>query len=426
MKVNIPRGKYVSWLGDSPWMVLLIGVVSALIIVALVIVWLMKPPVEELASLVGTLAVTSVLTLAMGYFLYRRGWARSPSLGLTLILTYIWAAVVTLFNVWLMARLMFVNEHDLTLAGILLLFAALIATTFGIFVAASVTDGLRQLAKAADRLAEGDLQARTLVTGQDEIAQVSIAFNEMAAQIEKTAREREELENLRRDLIAWTSHDLRTPLTSIRVMIEALHDGVVNDEETRQRYYKTIRADIVALNALINDLFELAQLEAGGLTLHLESHSLRDLISDTLEAFQPLAEKRQVVLEGEVGDDLDPVWMNASKIGRVLSNLISNALQYTPEGGKVHVQAARNGKGVEVVVQDSGPGFAEQDISRVFEKFYRGEQARSRATGGAGLGLAIARGIIDAHGGRMWAENGLADNGPNSGAVVGFSLPDPA
>jgi signal transduction histidine kinase len=113
--------------------------------------------------------------------------------------------------------------------------------------------------------------------------------------------------------------------------------------------------------------------------------------------------------------------MNAAKIGRVLSNLISNALQYTPEGGKVLVQACRNGKGVEVVVQDSGPGFEEKDMSRIFEKFYRGEQARSRATGGAGLGLAIARGIVDAHGGKMWAKN--ADD---YGAVVGFLLPDRA
>jgi signal transduction histidine kinase len=175
----------------------------------------------------------------------------------------------------------------------------------------------------------------------------------------------------------------------------------------------------VALNALINDLFELAQLEAGGPLLQFESHSLRDLISDTLEAFRPVAEKRRVALEGEVGEDLDPVWMNSAKIGRVLSNLINNALQYTPEGGKVHVQALRNGEGVEVVVKDSGPGFAEKDISRIFEKFYRGEQARSRATGGAGLGLAIARGIVEAHGGKMWAENG-----DDSGAVVGFSLPN--
>jgi signal transduction histidine kinase len=399
-------------------MVLLIGVVVALVSVALVMMWLMEPPFEELASLVGTLGATSILTLAIGYFLYRRGWARSPSLGFTLILTYIWAAVVTLFNVWLMARLMFVNDHDLTLAGVLLLFAALIATTFGIFVAASVTDGLRQLAKAANQLADGNLQARTPVTGRDEVAQVSIAFNEMADQLEKAAQEREEMETLRRDLIAWTSHDLRTPLTSIRVMIEALHDGLVTDEETRQRYYQTIRADIVALNGIINDLFELSQLEAGGPPLQLENHSLRDLISDTLESFRPLAEKKHITIEGEVDETLDPVWMNASKVGRVLSNLISNALQYTPEGGRVYVRAARNGMGVEVVVKDTGPGFEEEDIPRIFEKFYRGEQARSRATGGAGLGLAIARGIVEAHGGRMWAAN---ENG--SGAVVGFSLP---
>jgi signal transduction histidine kinase len=419
MKVSIPRGKYVSRFEKSPWLVLFIGVMIALSIVALAMTWLMEPPFEEVASLIGTLAATSVFTLAVGYFLYHRGWTRSPSLGVTLILAYIWAAVVTMLNVWVMARLMFVNDHDLTLAGVLLLFAALIATTFGIFVAASVTDGLRQLVKAANRLAEGDLEARTTVSGIDEVAQVSIAFNEMAAQLEKAAKEREELENLRRDLIAWTSHDLRTPLTSIRVMIEALNDGIVTDDETRQRYYRTIRADIVALNGLINDLFELAQLEAGGPPLALESHSLRDLISDMLETFRPVAEKRQVALEGEVKGEVDPVWMNASKIGRVLSNLISNALQYTPEGGKVHVQAARCETGIEVVVQDSGPGFEGKDIGRVFEKFYRGEQARTRATGGAGLGLAIARGIVDAHGGQMWAENGT-----DSGAIVGFTLPN--
>jgi signal transduction histidine kinase len=367
---------------------------------------------------VGTLGAASVLSLTAGYFLYRRGWPRSPSLGLTLIMSYIWAAGVTLVIVWIMATLMFVNPHDLALAGVLLLFAALIATTFGIFIAATITDSLRQLAKVAHDLAGGDLSARTKVTGQDEVAQVALAFNEMAAQLEQAAANREELETLRRDLIAWTSHDLRTPLTSIRVMIEALNDEVVTDEKTRQRYYQTIRADIVALNSLIDDLFELAQLDAGGLYLELENHSLRDLISDTLETFRPVAERRGVLLEGEVGADLDPVWMNASKIGRVLSNLINNALQYTPQGGKIQVKAGRVSGDIRVTVQDTGPGFAEEDLPRIFEKFYRGEQARSRATGGAGLGLAIASGIVDALGGRMWAEN---ING--QGALVGFTLP---
>ena len=201
-------------------------------------------------------------------------------------------------------------------------------------------------------------------------------------------------------------------------MIEALHDGVVDDPETVQRYYRTIRSDIISLNSLIDDLFELAQLDAGGLKMDMAFHSLSDIVSDTLESFQLIAQKRNINLQGEVGDGLDPVWLNAPKIGRVLTNLLSNAMRYTSENSDVLVKAWREGENVTVTVQDSGPGFDEKDLPRVFEQFYRGEEARSRATGGAGLGLAIARGVIDAHDGRIWAEN--ASEG---GALVGFMLP---
>lgn len=378
----------------------------------------MRPPFSEVASLVQTLAATSIISLAIGYFLYRHGWARSPSLNLTLLFTYLWAAALTLVNVWIMARLMFVSYHDLALAGVLLLFAVIIATTFGVFIAANISDGLRQLARTARRLATGDFSVRAAIPGRDEVSQVAAAFNDMAAQLQEAAQQREEVETLRRDLIAWTSHDLRTPLTSIRVMIEALHDGMVDDPETVQRYYRTIRADVVALNNLIDDLFELAQLDSGVLTLAKEPHSLGDLISDTLESFRVIAGQRQIELDGEVGPNLDPVLLNPPKIGRTLANLVSNALSYTPAGGRVRVTAHRANGSVQVIVQDSGPGFAPADLPRVFEKFYRGEQARSRATGGAGLGLAIAKGIVEAHGGRIWAENTT-----NSGAKISFTLP---
>lgn len=398
---------------------MVVGLGLALAIVALVTFLLMRPPFQELATLVGTLAVTSVLSLAAGYLLYRRGWARSPSLTLTLVLTYGWAAILTLFNVWVMAERMFVSDHDLTLAGILLVFAAVIATSFGIFVAASVTDSLRYLAKVAKRLATGDLSARARVAGRDEVAQVAAAFNEMADQLEQAAAKRDEIEKLRRDLIAWTSHDLRTPLTSIRVIVEALHDEVVTDEETRQRYLRVLRSEVVALNELIDDLFELAQLGAGAMVLELGWHSLGDLISDTLESLQPVARQRSIDLAGEIGPDVDPVLMNASKIGQVLNNVLGNALQHTPVGGQVSLVARRLSEGVEVTVRDSGPGFSAEELPRVFEQFYRGEQARSRTTGGAGLGLAIASGIVEAHGGRIWAENL-----PGNGALVGFLLPN--
>lgn len=417
-QAEMPVNRYVGWFSTAPLRILVSGVILALLVASTVMVWLMQPPIADLTTLISTLAVTAVVSLAAGFLLYRRGLARSPSLALTLTLAYALTSLLMLVNVLVMAQQMFFNQHDLALSIVLLLFGVIIATTFGIFVAATVTDGLRQLAETAQALAEGDLSARVRVPGRDEVSQVALAFNEMAEQLQQAARQREELEVLRRDLIAWTSHDLRTPLTSIRAMIEALHDGVVDDPETVQRYYRTIRADILALNGLIDDLFELAQLDAGGLVLEMSPHALGDLISDALETFQALAQQRAVTLTGEVGEDVDPVVLNAPKISRVLANLISNALQYTPAGGRVQVMAWRTPAEVCVTVQDSGPGFMAHDLPRVFEKFYRGELARTRATGGAGLGLAIARAVVEAHGGVMWAENA-----PAGGAVVGFRLP---
>jgi len=401
-----------------PWRTFALGIAFALIVAVLLMRLLMQAPTSDITTLVSTLSVTSILSLALGYVLYRGGWSRSPSLGRTLIFTYAWSAILILINVWIMLSQMYFSEHDLVLSGVLLLFAVIISTTFGVFVAASVSDGMKQLTYCTDQIAKGNFDARVAISGKDEVSQVGIAFNDMASQLQEAAKQRAELDRLRQDLIAWTSHDLRTPLTSIRAMIEALHDGVVDQPDTVQRYYRTIRADIIALNSLIDDLFELAQLDAGGLKMEMSFHSLSDIVSDTLESFELIAQKRGINLQGEVGKDLDPVWLNAPKIGRVISNLLSNALRYTSEDSDVLVKAWRSDDGVYVTVQDSGSGFDVKDLPRVFEQFYRGEAARSRTTGGAGLGLAIARGVVDAHNGRIWAENM-----PDGGALVGFMLP---
>jgi signal transduction histidine kinase len=418
MSASIAKEREARWLQSSPLSILAFGVIVALIIAIIAFLILLRPPLGEMAILVGTLAVTSVLSLAAGFVLYRKGWASSPSLSLTLLSTYAWAAVLTLINVWILARLMFVSPHDLSLASVLLIFAAIIAMTFGFFVAATITGDLRQLSKTAHSLAAGDLTARAAVNGRDEVAQVATAFNEMADQLQLASEERAEVERLRRDLIAWTSHDLRTPLTSIRVMIEALNDGLVEDDETKSRYYRTIRGEIVALNNLIDDLFELAQLDAGGIQLELDLQSLSDLISDTLESFRPVAERRSIHLSGTVEGQVDPVLMNSPKISRVLYNLVDNAIQHSPDDGEVQLRVTKDETGVRVEVLDNGPGFSAEELPRVFERFYRGESARSREKGGAGLGLAIARGIVDAHSGQIWARNREA-----GGAVVGFALP---
>ncbi len=416
---TLDQSKPLAWLLRASWRILLLGAAFALLVAVLLMQALMQAPLADVAQMVTTLTVTSLISLGVGYVLFRYAARRSPSFSLTLVLTYGWAGVVTLFNVWIMSERMFASQHDLILSGVLLLFAAIVATSFGVFVAANLNAGLRELADSAQQIAAGNLDTRAVVQGQDEVARVAATFNQMAAQLQQAANEQEELENLRRDLVAWTSHDLRTPLTSIRAMIEALHDGVVEDPQTVQRYYRTIRADIIALNGLIDDLFELAQLEAGGLSMEFGRHSLGDVIVETLETFQALAKQRQVSLVANVGPDVDPVRLNVAKIHRVLANLLSNGLRYTPDGGSIWVTAVRTPDGVVVTVRDSGAGFNAVDLPRVFEQFYRGEQARTRAAGGAGLGLAIAQAIVGAHNGRIWAENV-----PGGGALVGFLLPD--
>lgn len=409
---------FSNWFSQAPWRILATGVTLALVIAAILFYGLMDPTWADLAQLVITLAGICITSVGLGYILYRRGWTRSSSLMLTLTVAYLWSALVTLITVWIMQRQMFFSEHDLILSGVLLLFAAIIATTYGLFVAASVTEGIRRMTDAAGSLAAGDLSTRVPVNGRDEVARLSESFNEMAGHLQTTADRQRELEALRRNLIAWTSHDLRTPLTAIRVRIEALNDGLVGDPKHVARYYKAIRADVVALGTLIDDLFELAQLEAGSPALEMTEASLADLVSDCLESFQPLADAYQIVLVGEVDRAIDPVWMNPGKIGRVLGNLVENALRHSVSGGRVAIRAARAAEGVTLFVEDSGPGFENNELAHVFEQFYRGEAARSRDKGHAGLGLAIARGIVEAHGGLVWAENR-----EQGGARVGITLP---
>lgn len=405
----------------SPALTILIaGLVAALVVGVAATVLLMQPESGELAALFTPLTLTAVVSLTGGYLLYRLGRFRSARLHWTLLAGYAVSTLATLAHVWILARLMFLNEHDFVLVSILLLFAAIIATTLGYFASASVAQAVREVIASAQAIARGNLATRVPVSGRDELAQLSETFNHMAEQLETAAQQQKDVENLRRDLVAWASHDLRTPLTSIRARVEALADGFVTDPATTQRYLNTIRADVQRLNGLIDDLFELAQLDAGGLKFDVAPHSLSDLISDTLESFRALADQRGIRLTGQVAESVDPVTMNSQKVGRVLANLLSNALQHSPAGGEVCVGARRASGQVQVEVRDNGPGIPPDDLERVFERFYRGDAARARveASAGAGLGLAIARGIVEAHGGRIHAENA-----PEGGARFVFSLP---
>jgi signal transduction histidine kinase len=397
-----------------------VGGVSLTLALALAIFFLlMQPPMAELGLMALFLAITALISVAAGYGAYRLGWLnRSPRLSWVLLGGYALASVLTFLNVWVTARLMFASQHDLLLATVLLLFAGGIAMSVGYFLSAALTDRIVTLNRAAQEIASGDLSVRVPVTGSDEMASLARTFNDMAEQLEAADQKQRDLDTLRRNLIAWAGHDLRTPLASIRAIVEALADGVVEDPETVDRYLHTTQREIRSLSLLIDDLFELAQLEAGGLRLEIRPNSLPDLLSDTLESFSELAARQGVTLEGTVDPAVDLVPMDTQQIGRVLSNLVGNALRHTPAGGAVCVQAAAMAERVEVEILDSGEGIDAQDLPHIFERFYRGEKSRSRATGGAGLGLAIAKGVVEAHGGHIGVESA-----PGQGTRFYFSLP---
>jgi signal transduction histidine kinase len=223
----------------------------------------------------------------------------------------------------------------------------------------------------------------------------------LAARAFMEDRSRREVETARRRLVAAASHDLRTPLASLRLLVESIDDGVVSGE-TRDRYLGEIRTHVAALSALIDDLFELSRIEAGDIEWTMGQVELRELVGDTVAAMRAPAAARGVALEAELPAEDVVARANAEKLQRVLFNLIQNAIRHTPADGSVTVRArTAEAGGVEVEVADDGEGIAQEDGERVFEAFYRGDVPDED---GAGLGLAISRAIVEAHGGRIWLE----------------------
>jgi signal transduction histidine kinase len=307
------------------------------------------------------------------------------------------------------ARAMFISGHDLSLLLTMLTFAAALSVGFGLLYAMPLASRIERVRAGTERIARGHLGSEVRVEGHDEVAGLAEDFNRMARALEQAAEREREMEKARRDLVAAVSHDLRTPLASTRALIEALTDGVAADPETERRYLSSASRELAHLSRLVDDLFELARIDAGVLQLTLEAASLHDLISDTISSFQPQAKRKSVRLIGEVSGGVDPVLANPPRLQRVLHNLVSNALRHTPADGTVALRATPEGEGVRVEVADTGEGITAEDLPRVFERSFRGEQSRTRpekdGTPSAGLGLAIARGLVEAHGGTMDVES---------------------
>ncbi|MFL5734439.1 MAG: sensor histidine kinase [Chloroflexia bacterium] len=404
----------------------LAALVAALAVALVLAAIRLNPPAQDLQDLTRFLLISGVVSVALGVVGFRLGLGtRIPSLGLTLALVYMLGAAVVAINVLYTALNMFLSAHDLGLLTILLVFSAVISLFFAFLLAQSLVMRLRALLTVARQVADGDLNARVEVSSRDEIGRLAEEFNSMVEQLDQARAQRERMEAARRELVAAVSHDLRTPLASMRAMIEALNDGVVSDSDTVSRYLHTIQSETHHLTTLIDDLFELSQIDAGALKLHLEPTSLADLVSDALESMAPQAEKKKVHLQGQVDGAPPTVPLDAPRMQRVLYNLIQNAIRHTPADGTVTLMVRGGPGSVELTVADTGEGISESDLPHVFDSFYRGEPARTRAahtaSPGAGLGLAIARGIVEAHGGSI-----SASSAPGAGAAFHVVLPAPS
>jgi signal transduction histidine kinase len=295
-----------------------------------------------------------------------------------------------------------------------LLVAALLAGGAALLLALLLSRGLsgplHALAGAAKALAEGKRGLRVDVAGSREVALLGRSFNSMAEALEKQ-------EALRRQLIADVAHELRTPLAVIRGNLEALLDGIYRPTPET---IVPIHEETLLLTRLVDELRDLALAEAGQLPLHIESVNVVELARGVLSGFAAQANERSIALELVLtGAEPPPVAVDAGRIRQVLTNLLANALRYTPQRGRVQVSVAQKDAGwVEVRVSDNGAGIRPEDLPHVFDRFYRGDRARTRDGGGAGLGLAIARQWVEAHGGHIRAESILGQ-----GTTFAFTLP---
>ncbi len=371
---------------------------------------LMSPPAGELRSLAAYLALSGTATVGLGWLVLRGmdhfvglSIRAKSALGATL------AGAVALLNIFVTAQLMFIStSHDLNLLIALMVFSAIVVVFFSLWVASSITSRLSRVTGGIRALARGDYHSSVRVEGRDEVSRLADDVNELAQRLLSAEKAREMLDKEKRDLTAAVSHDLRTPLASLRAMVEALDDNVVDDPGEVRRYYGIMRKEIERLDRMIDDLFELSRIDSGNLDLDRQLVSMDEIATEVVAGMQAQARLSDVTLCVGRSNGSPPTMMDGARMERAVSNLVRNAIEHTPPGGRVDVDVRSDDGWVALAVRDSGAGVARDDLPHIWERFYRAEKSRRRPNSGgdgAGLGLAIVRGIVEAHGGRVGAES---------------------
>jgi len=351
---------------------------------------------------IATAVIVALATLAVGialaYLLRLLPTVRLQLAGLAVL-----AVLLPLGAVLASGWVMFHMGDDVKILAVTAA-SALTAIVAALLVARSIADAVDRVREASVELASGNLDARAPEGGPTEVAELAASFNEMGGNLRR-------LFDTRRELVAWASHDLRSPLANMQAMLEALEDGLGAPEE----YVPVLQEQVQVLSLLVDDLFELARIDAGALTLEMHRLPVAPVVSSSLRGVEAEARSRHVRLAAEVEEGVTARFA-PEKVERVLMNLLTNALRHTPSDGAVAVRVEPRPGEVQVAVEDTGEGLDAEAQERMFERFWRGDQSRSSR--GAGLGLAIARGLVEAHGGRIWAEDR-----EGGGARVCFTLP---
>ncbi len=365
------------------------------------------------------LAPTGVATVAAAHAVLMRR-ARLGGLRRQAVVTGGLAFGPLAVTLLLFVELMFVNGHDAYFAALVGAYAALLGLWAGRALSHRVMDDVEALRGGLTAVGAGERELDLRLGGRDELAQVAADVTAMVQRLAAAEARRDDAEAARRSLIAAVSHDLRTPVTALRLLADAVDDEI-GDPETRREYVRRLGVHVRSLSALIDDLFELTRIEAGEVTWTMRQVDVDELVEETVEAMRPAAEAGCVDVRAEIDPELVPARANPERIQRVLFNLIQNAIRHTPADGSVTVRAAPSAAGVQIEVADTGDGIAEADRERVFEPFAQGTDRAARTDGSAGLGLAISRAIVEAHGGRIWVVDDAPEDG--GGARVRFTLP---
>jgi signal transduction histidine kinase len=311
------------------------------------------------------------------------------------------AVVVAMANLWALAALMFVDPHDATVLAVLLLYSVGTGVAAAVVVARASSHSVGRLGRVAEQLAEGNLEVRAGTLGAGpELERLARTLDEMAGRLQAGIERERSLEARRRDLVTAASHDLRTPLAGLRAMVEAIDDEVVDDPPTIRRYVAEMRRSAETLSLLVDDLFELTQLDAGAIAADTESARLAEVVGSVVAACRGQALEKGLVVEERLNGTGEAAC--SPRLARVLQNLLQNAIRHSDRA--VVIEARRRGHGLSIAVEDDGEGIPAESRDLVFEPFWRGDAARS--TPGSGLGLALARRIVETLGGEISVESG--------------------